>query len=93
VGRDEAETLVRVEVKDFTSSDSLKGEDDESVKYNARLTLRVLMSNSRDGEPLWNSGWQTGTETFYTEGEKNSASRKAVDEALRRAADGLGQDF
>jgi len=93
VRRDEAETLVRVEVRDFTSSDSLKGEEDESVKYSARITLRVLMSNSRNGEPLWNSGWQTGTETFYTEGEKNSASRKAVDEALRRAADGLGREF
>lgn len=93
VGRDEAETLVQVEVKDFTSSDSLKGRDDESVKFSARITLRVLMSNARDGEPLWNSGWQTGTEMFYTAGEKNSASQKAADEALRRAADDLGQEF
>ncbi|MFP4657185.1 MAG: LPS assembly lipoprotein LptE [Desulfonatronovibrionaceae bacterium] len=93
VDRDQAETLVRVEVRDFSSSDSVKAEEDKSVKFSARITLRVLMSNATDGSPLWNSGWVSGSESFYAEGEKRTAGQKAVDEALRRAADGLGKQF
>ncbi len=88
-----AETMVRVNIKEFTASDSLKGEDDVSVKYQARITLRILMLDADKGNQLWDSGWISGSESFYTQGGKQAASRQAVDNALQKAADELGEGF
>lgn len=93
VRKNAAETLVRVKIKEFNSSDSVKGEDDVSVKYSARVVMQVEMYDRKKGGLLWSSGWTSGSESFYSQGNKNTASRKAVDDALRKIADKLGDNF
>ena len=89
VSRDKAEALVRIKIKEFSTS-SVKGENDQSIKYIVHVVLEVLMFSARDKSLIWTSGQINGSKSYYNEDEKREAAEQAVERALEQVVDHLG---
>jgi len=93
VSEDQAESWIRLEVNRYSTSEELTGAGDAQVRSDIDIDLEATMFDSDTGDQIWSSGSVRGSSSFYEEPEERAAAREAVDEALRRIADGLRQDF
>jgi hypothetical protein len=93
VSKDKAEVLIRVNIKEISTASSIKGENDQSIKYVARVALEVLMFSAMDKTLIWTSGLINGNKSFYNESEKKVATEEAVERALDLVLDRLGNRF
>ncbi|MBT8762685.1 hypothetical protein KFV02_01915 [Desulfohalobiaceae bacterium Ax17] len=93
VSKDKAEVLIRVNIKEISTASSIKGENDQSIKYVARVVLEVLMFSAMDKTLIWTSGLINGNKSFYNESEKKVATEEAVERALDLVLDRLGNRF
>lgn len=106
VGQDEAEATVNVEVRSFSTSDSLKGRDDVTLKSEALIQMEVSFFSTKTNALIWTSGPIVASESYrkMSEGQSSSgnlqsssakreAAQGAIDEAVRMVADRLAQKF
>lgn len=106
VGRDEAEATVNIDVRSYSTSDSLKGRDDVTLKSEARILMVVTFYSAKTNALIWTSGPVSAAESYrgtggtvtstgllQTTSAKREATQEAVDLAVRMVADRLGQKF
>ena len=106
VGQDEAEATVNIDVRSFTTSDSVKGRDDVTLKSEALIQMEVSFFSTKTNALIWTSGPIVASESYRkvsqgqsTSGNLQSSSAKreaaqgAIDEAVRMVADRLAQKF
>lgn len=92
VDKDEATAWVEVVVDDFTTETTVTGEQDESLKYSAAITMIVTIRSALDGRLLWSSGSVGANESFYG-AETHAARVSAVELAVERAVDRMSQKY
>jgi outer membrane lipopolysaccharide assembly protein LptE/RlpB len=88
-----AETKVEVIVHSFSTSSSVKGEDDETVRSSASITLEVQLFDRQDHAMLWTSGRVTDQESYSGKAQRQEAALTAMEEAIRKSADRLSDQF
>ncbi|PKN40635.1 MAG: hypothetical protein CVU60_14960 [Deltaproteobacteria bacterium HGW-Deltaproteobacteria-18] len=106
VSRDEAEATVNIDVRSYSTSDSLKGRDDITLKSAASIQMVVTFFSTKTNALIWTSGPIAASESFRGVSEtqsstgalqstsaKREATQDAVDLAVRKVADQLGQKF
>lgn len=104
VSEDQAQALVNIEIQRFRTADSLTRQRDRTVKADVSITMEVKMLSAETGELIWSSGNITGRGSYFLAAEDVSApgapgpeqrraSEEAVDDAVTRAADRLGDGF
>jgi outer membrane lipopolysaccharide assembly protein LptE/RlpB len=93
VGRDEAEATVNVDVRSYSTSDSVKGLDDVTVKSEVRIQMEVSFFSTKKGTLIWTSGPIMASESYRGANNKREATQDAVDLAVRMVADRLSQKF
>ena len=106
VGQDEAEATVNIDVRSFTTSDSVKGRDDVTLKSEALIQMEVSFFSTKTNALIWTSGPIVASESYrkMNEGQSSSgnqqassakreAAQGAIDEAVRMVADRLAQKF
>lgn len=93
VGRDEAQGTVNVDVRQYSTADSVKAEDDITYKSRATVTLEVSFFDADTNMLIWTSGPVTAFESFRASNAKRQATQDAVDQAMRIVADRLSQKF
>lgn len=106
VGQEEAQATVNVDVREYSTSDSVKGLDDVTIKSQARIQMEVTLYSTTTHALIWTSGpivatesyrgtggKRTATGTIQESSSKREATQNAVDLAVRMAADRLAQKF
>lgn len=106
VDRDQAEATVNIDVRSYSTSDSLKGRDDVTLKSQARILMVVTFYSAKTNALIWTSGPISASESYrgasgsitstgliQTTSAKREATQNAVDLAVRMVADQLGQKF
>lgn len=106
VGRDEAQATMNIVVHSYSTSDSLKGRHDVTLKSEARIQLEVSIYNALTHSLIWTSGTVVASESYRGSGgtrtsegiiqetsAKREATRSAIDLAARIVADRLSQKF
>ena len=92
VPRDQASAFLRIKVYDFSSSTSVSGSKDETVKSAAGIDLEAWIVSRKDGSVLWRSNRVSCGQSFLA-GGRDQAEAKVLDLAVRELADRLGWDF
>ena len=104
VPRDQAQAIVDIDIKQFRTGDGLTRERGRTVKANVAIIMEVRIVDAETGQVIWSSGTITGRSSYFLAAEDASlpgtmgpelrrASEDAVDEAVTRAADRLGDGF
>ncbi|WP_028575586.1 LPS assembly lipoprotein LptE [Desulfonatronovibrio hydrogenovorans] len=104
VPEDQAQGLVRMEISQFRTADGLTRERDRTVKANVTIVLEAMIFSATNGELIWSSGSITGRSSYFLAAEDTSlpgsmgpeqrrASEEAVEQAVTRLADRLGDGF
>ncbi|WP_052507523.1 DUF4136 domain-containing protein [Desulfonatronovibrio magnus] len=104
VSEESAEALVTIQINEFRTSDSLTARQDRTVRTTVVINMEAKFLDARTSELIWSSGQATGSSSFFLAAEDASmpgssgplqqrASREAVDQAVTRIADRLGERF
>ncbi len=104
VSPEQAQALVHIEVSQYRSADGLTRERDETVKADVSITMEVKILSADTGEQIWTSGTISGRSSYFLAAEavelpgsygpeQRRASEEAVDQAVTRVADRLGDGF
>ena len=93
-------------MRSYSTSDSLKGRDDVTLKSSANILMVVTFFSAKTNALIWTSGPISASESFrggsgtitstglvQTSSAKREATQEAVDMAVRKVADQLGQKF
>lgn len=92
VPRGEAEALMSVEIRSFTSKASVKDAEDETLRSTASINLQAQIVSAADRSVLWTSGPVGASESFTTGGQED-AERRVILLGVQRLVDRLGQNF
>ncbi|WP_169793614.1 LPS assembly lipoprotein LptE [Desulfomicrobium orale] len=93
VDREQAQSRVTLNVRQYSSSDSVKGLDDVTVTSQVVIQLEVSFFSTETNSLIWTSGLVTASESYRGAGAKRQATQNAVDLAMRMVADRLAQQF
>jgi len=93
VGEDEAQATVNVDVRSYSTADSVKGRDDVTVKSQARIQMVVSFYSAKTNALIWTSGPVSASESYRGISQKRDATQDAIDLAVRMVADRLSQKF
>lgn len=106
VSLDQAHATVNIDVRSYSTADSVKGRDDVTIKSKATIQLEVTFYNADTGAMIWtsgpvvasesfrgNEGLRTATGEYQPTSAKRSATEAAVELAMRMVADRLSQKF
>ena len=69
------------------------GQNDETLKSKAMVHLEISFYSADTHALIWNSGPVVASESYRGTGSKRDATQKAIDLAMRIAADRLSQNF
>jgi hypothetical protein len=92
VDKDKATSLLTVTIKKFMRSTVVAGQQDQSVKLSTGLIMVFRVQRASDGALLWNSGEQSQKESFFP-GDSDGADLRITDQAVRRMADLLTENY
>ncbi len=92
VDKDEADAYLEVTVQHFSHETKVSGDNDESLKYSASISMVVSIRSARTGKQLWSSGKVSASESFYG-AETYQARLSAVELAVERAVDRMSQNY
>ncbi len=104
VSEDQAQAVVHIDIQQFRTADGLTRERDETVKADVTIIMEVKILSADTGEQIWSSGSISGRDSYFLAAEDVSvpgapgpeqrrASEEAVDQAVSRVADRLGEGF
>jgi outer membrane lipopolysaccharide assembly protein LptE/RlpB len=104
VSPEQAQALVHIEVSQFRTADGLTRQKDQTVKADVNITMEVKILSADTGEQIWSSGSINGRSSYFlaaqsavlpgsSSPEQRGASEDAVDQAVTRVADRLGDGF
>jgi hypothetical protein len=90
--RAQATSQLTVIIKKYTRETSVAGQQDQSLKLSAGMTIVLRVTRASDGAQIWDSGEQTQSESFYP-GDSEGADQRITDLAVRRLADLMTQNY
>lgn len=93
VGPDQAQAYVDLTILSYSVDTDLAGARDQTLTERAHVVLEAEFRSQVDGALLWTSGQVSGAETFETGTSEIVAGERAVEEAIRKIADGLGVGY
>ncbi|MFW6324241.1 MAG: LPS assembly lipoprotein LptE [Desulfovibrionales bacterium] len=88
-----SEAILDVDILRYTTSSSLKGEDEQTLKSDAIISIEGRLLRNEDKSLIWSSGPITASESFAAGGGEREAGEDALEKAVRRLADRLDQNF
>ena len=88
----QATSLLTVIIKKYSRETAVSGQQDQSLKLSTSLTLVLRVNRASDGIPLWDSGEQSLSESFYP-GDSEGADMRLTDLTVRRLADLMTQNY
>lgn len=93
VDQEAAQSLVYVDVRQYSTSGSVTGQNEETLKSRAMVHMEISFYSADTHALIWNSGPVVASESYRGTGSKRDATQKAIDLAMRIAADRLSQNF
>lgn len=87
-----ATSLLTIIIKKYTRQTYITGQQAQTVKLTAGLTMVFRVTRASDGAILWDSGEQNQVESFYP-GDADGADQRVTDLAVRRMADLMTQNY
>lgn len=93
--RGQAQGLMHVTIHEFTRNTSVSGEERDTLKFATTITLSATITDRDSGEPVWSSGQVAWSDSYYASDAStaDAAAQQAMDLAVRRLADLLGQGY
>lgn len=92
-GAEEAHAYVNLNVILYDVDTELAGAQDQTLTERATVVLEAQFLSQADGSLLWSSGHVIASETFEAGTSEIVAGERAIEDAIRRIADGLGADY
>lgn len=104
VSENMAQAIFNIDIQQLRTSDGVTRERDKTVKNEVVITMKAEIVSADTGEVIWDSGSVAGRSSYYLgqedasiAGSQSTGSRRAyqeaVDEAITRLADRLGDGF
>lgn len=93
VSPDEAQAYVVLTILSYSVDADLVGARGQALTGRVHVVLEAKLRSQMDDSLLWSSGHVSGTETFEAGTSEIVAGERAVEEAIRKIADGLGADY
>lgn len=104
VSENQAQAVFNIEIQQLRTSDGVTSERDRTVKNEVVITMKAEIVSEDTGEVLWSSGSVAGKSSYYLGQDgadmagsqapgSRAAYQEAVDEAIVRLADRLGDGF
>ncbi|WP_052813030.1 LPS assembly lipoprotein LptE [Desulfonatronum thioautotrophicum] len=93
VDEGQAEAYVVLRIIAFTTETELSGAQDQTLRERATVVMETEFRSQLDDSLIWSSGHISDSETFETGTSSITAGERAIENAIRRTADGLGADF
>ncbi len=93
--KESADALLKIVVERFTRSSSAWDEDEESVKYSSNIKISATLIEQKTGKELWHSGRVDSSASYYATEESSvtKADIEALEQAIRRLADRMGEGY
>lgn len=103
VSEKKAQAIFNIDIQQLRTSDGVTRERDKTVKNEVVVIMKAEIVSVDTGEVIWSSGSVSGRSSYFPGGGVSmagmqgpglrSASEEAVDEAITRLADRLGDGF
>ncbi|MFO7728841.1 MAG: LPS assembly lipoprotein LptE [Desulfonatronovibrio sp.] len=103
VSQKQAQAIVNIDIQQLRTSEGVTGKRDKTVKNEVVITMKAEIVAVDTGEAIWSSGSVVGRSSYFLDGGLSmagiqgpglrSASEEAVDEAITRLVDRLGDGF
>ncbi|MDR3640333.1 MAG: LPS assembly lipoprotein LptE [Humidesulfovibrio sp.] len=90
--KSKATSLLTIVIKRYSRATSIAGQQDQSVKLQAAITLSFRVTRASDGAVIYDSGEQTQTESYYP-GDSDGADQRITDLTVRRMADLMTENY
>jgi hypothetical protein len=90
--KSKATSLLTISIKRYTRSTSISGQQSQTIKLNANITLQFRVTRASDGTVLYDSGEQSQSESYYP-GEADDADQRLTDLTVRRMADLMTENY
>ncbi|SDB07762.1 Lipopolysaccharide-assembly [Desulfonatronum thiosulfatophilum] len=88
-----AQAAVTLRIIAYYTDTELSGARDQTLRERATVTMETEFRSMVDGSLIWSSGRITEHETFEAGTSDIAAGQRALENAIRRTADGLGADY
>jgi outer membrane lipopolysaccharide assembly protein LptE/RlpB len=93
VGPDEAEAFINLIIISYSVDTELSGAQDQTLREEAKVVIKAEFRRQMDGTLLWSSANVKSSETFEAGTSEIVAGERAVEDAIRKIADKLGEDY
>lgn len=93
VDQGEAQALVTVEVRQYSAGTAVEGRYNTTIKSSAQIHLVVTFYSAQNNALIWTSGPIVVKESFRGPENKQAATQRAVDLAVRMVADRMSYNF
>ncbi len=93
VSPEEAEAFINLIISSYSVETELSGAQDQTLRERATVVMKAEFRRQQDGSLLWSSKNVKSSETFETGTSEIIAGERAVEDAIRRIADELGEDY
>jgi hypothetical protein len=87
-----ATSLLVINIKRYTRSTALTGQQDQSVKLSTGITMSFRITRASDGLVIYDSGEQSQSESYYP-GDADAADQRVTDLAVRRMTDLMTENY
>ncbi|MGE4292056.1 MAG: LPS assembly lipoprotein LptE [Desulfovibrio sp.] len=92
VERSQADLLVRVVIDRYSRSTKVSDENDETLRSQANLSMRVDFVSRVSDKVVWSSGKVSANESYFG-GSPTEADMSVTELAVRRAVDKLSESY
>jgi outer membrane lipopolysaccharide assembly protein LptE/RlpB len=92
VDKAEAEALINLKIISLEDSNGIRGDKDETLKYEETLRVQMSITNPNDGRTIWNSGTVEVSESYLPNNEP-ATQQLVVKLMSRRLVDRLNQAY
>lgn len=92
VSRDQAEAYFQIEILQFTSTSSVTGAEEQTLRFTTVISLEGGIVSAADRSILWSSGPVSAYESFLS-GGRDAAEDRVILLAVERVVDRLGHSF
>lgn len=88
----EASSVMQIEILTFTSSVTVTGSEDQTLRSAAVIVINGTILSAADRSVLWTSGNVSARESFVSGGEEDAEDR-VIQLAVQRLVDRLAQNY
>lgn len=90
--KSKASAWIKINVSKFSNRASVSGDEDETLRSSASITMEAVIVSAVDGHTLWSSGTISEDWPYYGN-EVDEANDMVTELAIRKLADRLSQNY